>query len=1071
MRGLSVLLAAMVSLALIQAQAFGQPQDRPLRNQGDREARQGGGPGGGPGQGRGGSQNPIILAIDTDGDGELSAQEIANVSAALRTLDANGDGKLSRDELRPPGGQQGPGGPERSGPLREENERGQGGRGSGERGPGGGNRGERGQGERGPGGGGPRSQLAHWPTAEQMQAPPPKVPESVKNLPPAPISGLVTIPAGQFEMGDHHNLGGMEHGNDEIPVHTVRLDGFYMAATETTNRQYCAFLNSALGQGTIRVKDDIVYGENGEEPYCDTDEADSASSIRFDGRQFIVDGNRDQHPVVCVRWFGAVACCNWLSQQNGYEPCYDLATGDCDYSKKGFRLPTEAEWEYAGRGGLYEPYYIFPWGNEADTSRANWPNSGDPFETGPLPLTTPVGFYNGKLHRKEEFGWPGQQSTYQTHDGSNGYGLYDMAGNVWEWIGDWYDHRYYADSPSDNPTGPAEGQSMPDGKPYRVLRSGSWYNGQYGHSRVSNRNPSYYRGPDDPNHSFYHLGFRPVLSAGIGSTAPKVTSQSHATPGADSDADRTVGLMLNTPKACPGYTLFAPKHNTTTFLMDNEGHVVNSWQSEYEPGQSVYLLENGHLLHCCFTKNKGFTRGGEGGRLEEFDWEGNLVWEFEYSSDEYLSHHDIAPMPNGNILILAVEKKSYDEAIAAGFEPRMLRDQQLFPEFVIEVEPTRPKGGKIVWQWHVWDHLIQDNDRTKDNYGEGAVHPERIDVDCNGRPVPAFWNHANSIDYNAKLDQLVISARGCNELWVIDHSTTTAEAACSSGGRRGKGGDLLYRWGNPAAYGRGTAKDKQLVQQHDAQWIPEGYPGAGHIMIFNNGYDRGYSSVEEIVPPMDAAGNYILERGKPFGPARPIWHYESANREDFFSSEISGAHRLPNGNTLICAGVLGTFFEVTPEGETVWKYVNSMVRGGILAQGEVPGLDQRGHQWNAVFKIHRYSPDYPGLAGRDLVPGKVVELPAGQTTGLSGASEEQFGRPSDRGPGDNRGPGRGGPDARGQGDRDQGEARRGPSGGGRGRRPGGGQRGPGRGEGQRGGTGGRGPGNLQPPESGGARRQ
>ena len=225
----------------------------------------------------------------------------------------------------------------------------------------------------------------------------------MKNLPPAPIPGFVTIPAGQFEMGDHHQLGGMEHGYDEVPVHTVRVDGFYMAATETTARQYCRFLNGALADGTIRIKDGVVYESSGGEILFETNEADSASSISFHGRQFTVEENRDEHPVVCVRWFGAAAYCNWLSQQNGYEPCYDPATGKCDYSKPGYRLPTEAEWEYAGRGGLYQTYYIFPWGNDGDTAKANWPKSGDPYEVGPLPCTTPVGFYNGQLHRKTDF--------------------------------------------------------------------------------------------------------------------------------------------------------------------------------------------------------------------------------------------------------------------------------------------------------------------------------------------------------------------------------------------------------------------------------------------------------------------------------------------------------------------------------------------------------------------------------------------------------------------------------------------------------------------------------------------
>ncbi len=170
------------------------------------------------------------------------------------------------------------------------------------------------------------------------------------------------------------------------------------------------------------------------------------------------------------------------------------------------------------------------------------------------------------------------------------------------------------------------------------------------------------------------------------------------------------------------------------------------------------------------------------------------------------------------------------------------------------------------------------------------------------------------------------------------------------------------------------------------------------MTIFNNGYDRGWSSVEEIVLPIDANGRYTLASGKAYGPDKPVWHYEAKNRTDFFSSEISGAHRLRNGNTLICAGIVGNLFEVTPNGETVWQYVNPMVRGGILAQGEIPGKDMRGHLWNAVFKVHRYDPDYVGLKGRDLTPKGVIELPVSMKgkTGLDNMTEAQR---TDRGPG------------------------------------------------------------------------
>jgi len=372
-----------------------------------------------------------------------------------------------------------------------------------------------------------------------------------------------------------------------------------------------------------------------------------------------------------------------------------------------------------------------------------------------------------------------------------------------------------------------------------------------------------------------------------------------------------------------GYSLFAPLNSTTTYLVGETGQTVHIWSSSYHPGNAVYLLEDGNILRTGNTRSSSFDTGGAGGIVQEIDADNNVVWDFEYDSDEYRLHHDIEVLPNGNILMIAWELKTSAEALAAGHNSNLLKDDELWPDHVIEVNPD---ANEIVWEWHAWDHLVQDYDPTAENYGVVAGHPELIDLNFIGGGPPsgvADWNHTNAIDYNAELDQIMLSVHNFSEIWVIDHSTTTAEAASHAGGNSGQGGDLLYRWGNPQAYDAGTAADQQLFMQHDAQWIPEGYPGAGNILIFNNGTrrsDGNYSSVDEIIPPVDTAGNYSLDSGGAFDPAAPTWAYIADNPTDFYAPNISGVQRLPNGNTLICDGPAGYFFEVTLVGEIVWEY-------------------------------------------------------------------------------------------------------------------------------------------------------
>jgi len=404
-----------------------------------------------------------------------------------------------------------------------------------------------------------------------------------------------------------------------------------------------------------------------------------------------------------------------------------------------------------------------------------------------------------------------------------------------------------------------------------------------------------------------------------------------------------------------GYILFAPEYSTKTFLLDMNNDIIHSWDSEYMQGLPVYLLENGNLIRGCSKLNNPMVGGGFTGRVEIMDWSGTLLWEFDYSNTKHCLHHDIEVLPNGNVLMIAWEHKSKYEATNAGINPNNLPENELWVDHIIEVEPTGKSGGNIVWEWHVWDHLIQDYDSTKENFGIISEHPELVDINC--APGRIDFNHINSIDYNEELDQILLSSNQQNEIWIIDHNTTTKEAAGHTGGRYGKGGDLLYRWGNPQIYNRGSILDKILFGQHDAQWIEKGYPGEGNILIFNNGVGRPngrYSTIDEILPPITNNGSYYLPAYKAFGPEEIIWQYKAPNPSTFFASHISGADRLPNGNTLICNGEKGYFFEVNHEKETVWEYQNSYPN---------PSISQ-------VFKIHKYGPEYPGLGKLYKQPDK-----------------------------------------------------------------------------------------------------
>jgi len=434
-------------------------------------------------------------------------------------------------------------------------------------------------------------------------------------------------------------------------------------------------------------------------------------------------------------------------------------------------------------------------------------------------------------------------------------------------------------------------------------------------------------------------------------------------------AQNTVGVTLNTGDAFPGYTLFTPSTDTHAYLVDNAGELVNRWTSAYLPGFTVYLLPDGHLLRAA-QFGSSFVAGGAGGRVELLDWDSTLLWSYNYSTAQYRQHHDAIMLPNSNVLMIAWELKTNSEVIAAGRNPSLISQGVLWPDTLVEVQPDGATGGNIVWSWHVWDHLIQHFDASKANYGVVSNHPELVDLNfaLDGGPD---WLHVNALDYNADLDQILVSVHNLSEIWILDHSTTAAEAAGHTGGLRGRGGDILYRWGNPRVYGAGTTANQQLFEQHNPNWIRDGLPGAGHILIFNNGVGRpggNYSTITEIIPPLETNGTYTLVPGAAYGPAAPTWTYTASPPTSFYAMNVSSAQRLSNGSTLVDSGPQGVFFEINATTQTVWRYVCPLVNGVPLTQGQSPPAQ------NQVFRATRYAEDYAGLTGHDLTTHGTIEL-------------------------------------------------------------------------------------------------
>jgi hypothetical protein len=482
-------------------------------------------------------------------------------------------------------------------------------------------------------------------------------------------------------------------------------------------------------------------------------------------------------------------------------------------------------------------------------------------------------------------------------------------------------------------------------------------------------------------------------------------------------------LYYDETKSYGGYTLFttqrtgpAPdfKHNAT-YLIDMEGNVINTWPMPkygYTIEKHAHFLDNGNLLRRISnsTWEHGWEESWPGtdpaasptdvARLQELDWDGNIVYEIADTRPGYTHHHDFVKIWNRKLqayTILSVASKNitHEQAIALGADPRKRDDYTSRPDGVVEFD----LNGNVLWEWNISDHLVQDIDPTKANYGVVQDHPEKLDVNF-GAGRRGDWIHTNSIDYNETLGQVVVNNSSNSEFYVIDHQGTfiPGDPAGSIAMAAGDAGDFLFRWGNPTVSDAGEGMsyteeggasdgDQQVFFSHDVQWIrPTAYaegpalPGAGHLLIFDNGTRHlgtgyAYSALLEIDPydgPMEAgvyvpqgeAGyrNILVYIGARRTSNQVVWFYASKDPASFWSRRISGLMRLPNGNTLATEGSWGQIIELTPDNEIVWEYkLPIVVNEGpkkILKDGDI----------TSAFLAYRYSPDHPALRGRDLTP-------------------------------------------------------------------------------------------------------
>lgn len=430
-------------------------------------------------------------------------------------------------------------------------------------------------------------------------------------------------------------------------------------------------------------------------------------------------------------------------------------------------------------------------------------------------------------------------------------------------------------------------------------------------------------------------------------------------------------IFIDEDKVSDSYSLFYPSFQSSAFLVDNCGQLINEWTDTEDSGPGSFILDiDGGLIRSKRNNVLApnfFGASGAAGVIEKMSWDNELIWRHIVSDTIYRQHHDFDLMPNGNILYTAWQRWFMEDIILMGMDTSNYTNQEIWLDGIFEYDPNK---DSIVWQWSIYDHLIQDYDPTKMFYGVVEDNPQLIDINYlkdigNSRD----FAHFNSISYNETLDQIVVSSKNFNEIWIIDHSTTQSEAAGHVGGNQNQGGDLLHRWGNPEAYRKGTVVDQRLFNQHNAKWIIDSNSiYFGDILAYNNTVEENVSLGIIYDTPMDVMGSYTQTDGK-FLPEEAIRSISHPDTIKNYSTSGSTITYLDNGNFMMFSANQSRAFELTTDEELVWEYQIPLLQGEPVPQGTE--IEISGH---FCFKFLKYPIGFIGFEDKNLDPQAYLEL-------------------------------------------------------------------------------------------------